>query len=139
MDTLIADLKQAFRMMRQSPGFTVTAVSVLALGIAANIAIFSVVNTVLLKPLPYPQSDRLVYLMNTSPQGSGPGASIPRFNIWRRQTQVLEAIAAYDGGGPGLNLSGGDRPEQLKGIHVSSEFFRLFGASTILGRTFTEE
>src|SRR6185369_9240161 len=87
----------------------------------------------------YPQSARLVYLMNTSAQGAGAGASIPRFNVWRRQTQVLEAVAAYDGGGPGLNLSGGDRPEQLKGIHVSADFFRLFGATTVRGRTFTDE
>jgi predicted permease len=139
METLLADLKHAFRMLRQSPGFTATAVSVLALGIAANTAIFSVINAVLLKPLPYPQPDRIVYLMNTAPQGSGRGASIPRYNVWRRQTQVLEDVAAFDNGGPGLNLTGGDRPEQLKGIHVSHEFFRLFGASTILGRTFTPE
>src|SRR5262245_12199831 len=119
-------------MLRQSPGFTATAVSVLALGIGANTAIFSVINTVLPKPLPYPQPDRLVYLMNTSPQGAGPGASVPRYNIWRRQTNVLEDVAAYDNGGPGLNIGGGDRPEQLKGIHVSREFFRLFGAGTIL-------
>jgi len=139
METLIADIKQAFRMFRQSPGFTATAVSALALGIGANTAIFSVINTVLLMPLPFPAPDRIVVLMNTSPQGSGPGASVPKYNLWRRQTNVLEDIAAYDTGGPGLNLSGGDRPEQLKGIHVSYEFFHLFGATPILGRTFTAD
>ena len=135
----LADVKHAFRMFRQSPGFTATAVSAIALGIGANTAIFSVINAVILKPLPFPDADRIVILMNSSPQGSGPAASVPKFNVWRRQTQVLEDVAAYDTGGPGLNLSGGDRPEQVKGIHVSREFFKLFGAQTILGRAFTAE
>jgi len=133
------DLKHAFRMLRQSPGFTATAIAALALGIGANTAIFSVVNTVLLKPLAFPDPERIVALMNSSPEGSFPAASVPKYNTWRRQTQVLEDISAYDTGGPGLNLSGGDHPEQLKGIHVSYEFFRLFGAQPALGRTFTAE
>ena len=133
------DLKHAIRMLRQSPGFTATAISALALGIGANTAIFSVVNTVLLKPLAFPEPDRIVALMNASPQGSGPAASVPKYNTWRRQTQVLEDVSAYDTGGPGLNLGGGDHPEQLKGIHVSHEFFHLFGAQTAIGRTFTAD
>ncbi|HUK16285.1 MAG TPA: ABC transporter permease [Bryobacteraceae bacterium] len=139
METLIADLKQALRRLRQSPGFLAAAVAALALGIGANTAIFSIVDTVLLKPLPYPQPERIVVLMNSSPQGSGPAASVTKYNNWRRQTKVLEQVAAYDTGGPGLNMSGGGRPEQLKGIHVSREFFPLFGATTVLGRTFTAE
>jgi hypothetical protein len=139
MQTLAADLKHAFRILRQSPGFTAAAISALALGIGANTAIFSVVNTVLLRPLSFPQPDRIVVLMNSSPQGSGPGASVPKFNIWRRQTNVLEDISAFDTGGPGLNIGGGERPEQVKGIHVSKDFFHLFGAQTVLGRTFTAE
>ena len=137
MDTMLKDLKHAIRMLRQSPGFAVTAISALALGIGANTAIFSVVNTVLLKPLPYPQPDRIVQLMNATPDGDFPGASVPKYNVWRAQTQVLEDVAAYDAGGPGINMSGGDRPEQLKGIHVSNEFFHLFGAQVTLGRTFS--
>jgi len=139
METLLADLKQALRLLRQSPGFTATAVAALALGIGANTAIFSVIDSVLLMPLPFPSPGRLVVLMNTSPEGSGPAASVPKYNVWRRQTQVLEDIAAYDTGGPGINLTGSERPEQLKGIHVSYEFFHLFGAPVILGRTFTAE
>ena len=139
MDTLLKDLKHALRMLRQSPGFTVTAIAALALGIGANTAIFSVINTVLLKPLPYPEPDRIVELMNATPQGNFPGASVPKYNIWRAQTQVLEDVAAFDSGGPGINVSGGDRPEQLKGIHVSYEFFDLFGARPVLGRTFSKE
>jgi len=137
METLAADLKHAFRVLRKGPGFTAAAVGALALGIGANTAIFSVVNTVLLKPLAFPDAGRIVVPMNRGPQGSSPAASVPKYNIWRRQTQVLEDVSAYDTGGPGLNLSGGDRPEQLKGIHVSHEFFHLFGAKVALGRTFT--
>src|SRR6266404_4860886 len=139
METLLNDLKHAFRMLRRSPGFTATAILALALGIGANTAIFSVVNAALLKPLPFPEADRIVQLMNSSPQGNFPGASVPKYNVWRGQNQVLQDIAAYDTGGPGINISGGDRPEQVKGIHVSYEFFHLFGAPVALGRTFTAE
>ena len=137
METFLKDLRHALRYLRQSPGFTATAIAALALGIGASTAIFSVVNAVLLQPLPFPEPDRIVMLMNASPQGNYPSASVPKYNVWRRQTRVLEDIAAFDTGGPGINLTG-DRPEQVKGIHVSREFFHLFGAQTILGRTFTE-
>jgi predicted permease len=137
--TLASDLKHAFRTFRKSPGFTATAVAAIAMGIGCNTAIFSVVDAVLLKPLPFPEAERIVVLMNTSLQGSGPAASVPKYNVWRAQTQALEDVAAYDTGGPGLNMSGGDHPEQIKGIHVSHEFFRLFGAQPVIGRTFTPE
>ena len=139
MDTLINDLKHTIRMLRRTPGFTVTAITALALGIGANTAIFSVVNAVLLKPLPYPDPDRIVQLMGVSPQGSFAAASVPLYNVWRAQTQILQDVAAYDTGGPGINIVGGDRPEQVKGIHVSHEFFRLFGVPITLGRAFTPD
>ncbi len=139
MKTLLDDLKYALRMLRRSPGFAVTAVAVLALGIGANTAIFSVVNTVFLKPLPFPQPERIVQILLSSPQGNVPAASVPKYNVWRRQTQAFEDVTAYDTGGPGINVTGGDRPEQLQGIHVSHEFFNLFGAPIALGRAFTSE
>src|SRR3954469_4994902 len=79
MTDLLRDARHSFRMFRQSPGFTIAAVAALALGIAANTAIFSVVNTVLLKPLTYPDPDRIVQFLLTSPQGKGAGASVPKF------------------------------------------------------------
>jgi len=138
LETLLKDIRHSLRVLRRSPGFSATAIAVLALGIAASTAIFSVVNTVLLEPLPFPDPDRIVVLENWSPEGSGPAASVPKYNVWRRQTNVLTDIAAYDTGGPGINLSG-DMPEQVKGVHVSREFFHLFGIPTVLGRTFTAE
>jgi hypothetical protein len=139
MDALLTDVRQTLRMLRRSPVFTLTALAALALGIGANTAIFSVVDAVLLKPLPYPDPDRIVQLVGVTPQGSFAIASVPTYNIWREQTQVLEDVAAYDNGGPGINIGGGDRPEQVKGIHVSREFFRLFGVPVPLGRPFTAE
>src|SRR5262249_31075717 len=131
--------RQSLRMLAKNPGFTAAAVSALALGIGANTAIFSVINTVLLRPLPFPDPDRIVAVRWGGPQGNSTGASVPKYNAWRRQTQVLEDVAAYDANGPGLNLTGTGRPEQLKGIHVSYEFFHLFGAVPAAGRTFTAE
>lgn len=137
METLLQDLRHTLRLLRRSPGFTATAIFALALGIGANTAIFSVVYAVLLKPLPFPDPDRIVLLMNTSPEGSFAAASAAKYNLWRVQTQIFEDVAAYDLGGPGINLTGGDRPEQVKGLHVSHEFFRLFGATLAHGRFFT--
>ena len=139
LEVLLQDIRYAGRMLRRSPGFTATAIAALALGIGANTAIFTVVNTVLLQPLAYPEPDRLVQLELSSPQGNGNITSIPKFNVWREQTQVFQDVAAYDLGGPGVNLTGGDRPEQLKGVHVSAEFFPLFGARVVAGRTFSAE
>ena len=132
------NFKHALRMFRANPGFTFAAVAALALGIGINTAIFTVVDTVLLKPLTYPDADRMVEFLLTSPQGNGAIASIPKFFQWRQQTSVFQDVAAYDFGGPGFNLTG-DRPEQVHGIHVTEAFFRLFGASPMLGRTFTPQ
>lgn len=132
------DLRYAFRMLIANPAFTITAIAALALGIGANTAIFTVVNTVLLKPLSYPEPDRIVQLMNKVPDGEFAGASPTKFNNWRAQTNVLQDVSAYDFGGPGFNLTGAV-PEQVHGIHVSEPYFRLFGAPVMLGRTFTPQ
>src|SRR5258708_21179402 len=120
-------IRFASRTLRPSPGFMTTAILALALGIGANTAIFTVVNTVLLQPLAYPEPERLVQLEWKVPQGNQNITSIPKFMVWREQTQVFQDVAAYDMGGPGVNLTGGDRPEQLKGVHVSAGCFWGFG------------
>lgn len=139
----IEDLRREFsfalRALGKTPGFAVIAVLVIAIGIGVNTAVFSVINTVLLKPLNYPNPQALVSLMNTSPQGSFPGASIPRFSLWRQQTGIFQQVAAYDFGGAGLNITGGDHPQQVEGVHVSADYFAMFGAPVAAGRTFTAE
>jgi len=138
MENLIADLRHALRVFWKSPGFTAIAIAALALGIGANTAIFSVINVVLLKPLPYPEPGRLMQLGRLFPNGVGNSSSVPKFNTWKKN-DVFEAITAYDFAGPGMNIGGRDRPEQVKGIHISAEYFRVFGATPAIGRTFTSQ
>src|SRR5450755_2457408 len=138
-ETLLQDVRYAARTLSKSAGFTATALAALALGIGANTAIFSVVNAVLLKPLPYPNPDRIVQLFVTSPNGPGYGGSIAKFNVWRRQTQVFQVVAAYEYNSAGFNLTGGAYPAQIRGIRVSADYFRLFGAPVTEGRTFTAD
>src|SRR5262245_21484977 len=137
LDTVLRDVRHAFRTFRHNPAFALAAIAALTLGISVNTAIFSVVNAVLLRPLPYPDPDRIVFFMNTSPNGSNPAASPAKFPDWREQDQVVEAVSGFNSGI--MNYTGGTFPEQLRSGRVSAEFFRLFGAPTILGRTFTAE
>jgi putative ABC transport system permease protein len=131
-----ADLKHALHIFVKNPGFTIAVVAALALGIGADTAIFSVVNAVLLKPLSYPEPDRIVQLLCTGPDGEGPCGSATKLHLWQEQTSVFQDVTGYDGGG-GMNLTGGI-PEQVHGEHVTEQFFRVFGAQFVLGRGFTQ-
>jgi predicted permease len=135
---MLQDIRYALRQLRKSLGFTLTAVLTLALGIGANTAIFTVVNTVLLKPLAYPDADRIVQLITIYSGGNSPVGSIPKFHNWQHQTSIFKEVAAYDFAGPGFNITG-DHPEQVHGLHVTEGYFRLFGAPVMLGRTFTPQ
>ena len=137
MEAFFKDLKHSLRMFRRSPGFTIAAVAALTLGIGTNTAIFSVVNAVLLKPVPFPNPDRLVMFLNTSPGESGPAASPAKFAHYSAQTSVVEDVTAFRDGI--VNLTGGDTPEQLVSSQVSANYFRLFGAPIILGRGFAPD
>jgi len=138
VSSLWNDIRHSLQMFIKNPGFTITAVAALALGIGANTAIFSVVNAVLLKPLTYPDADRMVEFLAPSSVLANDLASIPEFHFYQRQTSIFQDVAAYDIAGPGFNLTG-DRPEQLHGIHVTEGYFRLYGAPVMLGRTFTPQ
>ncbi|MGE5100947.1 MAG: ABC transporter permease [Deltaproteobacteria bacterium] len=135
MEHFVQDLKYSLRMLRQQPAFTFAAVAALALGIGATTAVFSVVNAILLRPFPYPDPDRIVLFMNTSPNGSGPAASPAKFAFWQRQTDVVQDASAVRT--VIVNYTGGDTPEQVNSGQVSAPFFRLLGATTVLGRTFS--
>ena len=131
-------LSFTLRQLRRSPAFTTAAIAALALGIGANTAIFSVVNTVLLKPLTYPNADRMVdFLAHTSGLANNLH-NIPEFHFFQRQASIFKDVVAYDNAGPGFNLTGG-RPEQVHGIHVTEDYFRVYGAPLALGRTFTPQ
>ncbi len=135
----IADIRHALRMFFRNPGFTLAVVSALALGIGADTAIFSVVNAVLLKPLTYPQPDRIVQFLHTYRGDQGDAsASVTDFHVWQEQSNVFQDVAAYNGTGIGLNLTGGI-PEQIHGVHVTGDYFQLFGARMLLGRIFTPQ
>jgi putative ABC transport system permease protein len=138
MGDLWSDVRYSLQMFVKNPGFTFAAVAALALGIGANTAIFTVVNAVLLKPLTYPDADRIVEIELSGPDGNFPGASIPEFQNYQQQTSIFQEVAAHDSAGPGFNLTG-DRPQQIHGIHVTEGYFRLFGAPVMLGRTFTQQ
>ncbi|HEY7498856.1 MAG TPA: ABC transporter permease [Vicinamibacterales bacterium] len=137
MDAFLNDLKQSLRMFWQSRAFTAAAVSALALGIGANTAIFSVVNAVLLRPMTYPDADRLVILQTTSNQGPAGGAGSPaKFQHLREQSDVVREVSAFNQGV--VNYTGGEVPEQLRSGRVSRDFFSLFGTRVLMGRTFNE-
>jgi putative ABC transport system permease protein len=131
-------LKYAVRSLIKNPRFSLVAIAALALGIGVNAAIFSVINVVLLQPLPYPDASRLVRVCREFPGGVGCAESIPKY-LNAAKAQSMDAITAYDFAGPGLNLSGGGLPRQIKGIHVSASYFRVFGATQAIGRTFTDD
>ena len=137
MATFATDLRYSLRMMRSSPGFTAAAVAALALGIGANTAIFTVVNSVMLEPLPYPQSERLVRVGRQYPDGFSPSNSIPKYMVWR-QNSVFESMTLYDFGALSMNLGADERTEPVKGMHVSRDFFHVFGVQPAFGRTFAE-
>jgi putative ABC transport system permease protein len=137
MSILFADLNYAFRTLRSNTGFTAVAVAALALGIGANTAIFTVVDGVMLAPLPYPQADRLVRLGRKFPAGNGYSNSIPKYMVWRRN-DVFESMTLYEQGGLGMNLGSTDHPEQAKASHVSKDFFHVFGTPPAFGRTFSD-
>src|SRR5262249_29046302 len=134
MQTILQDLRYGLRMLAKKPGFAVVAVFTLALGIGANSAIFSVVNGVLLRPMPLEAPDRLIKIWESLPSGGQGTASAPNLRDWREQNTVFNGIAAYQFSN--FNLRGQESPEQLSGATVSPNFFDVVGVRPRLGRAF---
>ena len=137
MFTLLRDLRHSLRALRKMPGFTIVALLVLALGIGANTAIFSVVNSVLLRPLPYPGSDRLTMIWETDLKDGvkREGPSGPNFLDWKEQSQSFEEMALLEVGTG--TVTGEGEAEQVVGLRVTTNFLTMLGARTVLGRGFT--
>ena len=131
------DVKFGIRQLVKTPGFTLTAVLTLALGIGANTAIFSVINAVLLQPLPYPESERLVWLSERSPNFPTMSISYPNFTDWRTQQGVFEHIGVYNWGS--YNLTGKGEPQRLTGVRISADALTALRAQPAIGRVFNND
>ena len=142
MTTLLQDLKYALRVLLKSPGFSLAAVIVLALGIGANTAIFSVVNAVLLRPLPYPDPSRIMQVWHVPPPKSFSGVtwfavSPANYLDWRTRNHLFEQLAAY--GFEGFSFAGKDGPEAIQAAAVAPDFFTVLRVRPSLRRLFTTE
>ncbi|HET9283427.1 MAG TPA: ABC transporter permease [Candidatus Angelobacter sp.] len=140
MITLFQDIRFGLRMLRKSPGFTVIALITLALGIGANTAIFSIVNAVLLKPLPYPQPDRLVFMTSAFTRNGiarNFATSYPDFLDWRATAKSFNGMASYHS--DSFTLTGTAEPLHVSGVTVAGDFFSTLGVQPLLGRGFTQE
>lgn len=135
--TLWQDIRYAARMLLKNPGVTIIVIIALALGIGANTAIFSVVNTVLLRPLPYPESERLVFLNEKSPVLDEMSISYPNFLDWRSQNQTFEKMGVYNRAS--YNLTGTGEAERIVTGQVSADLFSVLRVNAALGRVFTNE
>jgi putative ABC transport system permease protein len=134
---LLRDLQYACRTLAKSPGFTVVSLLTLAIGIGANTAIFSFVDSALLKPLPYPDADRIVRVLEKPPGFPRNGIATLNFLDWKNQNTVFEYMAAQTGGPS--TLTGFGEPVQLRGARVSASYFNIFGIKAVLGRTFAPD
>jgi putative ABC transport system permease protein len=139
MQTFLSDIRYAFRMIAKQPGFAALAILAFALGIGANVAIFSVVNAVLLRPLPYPNSERLINIRERTPTFPGGSVSYPNFLDWRASQHTFTDLALFRR--ESYNLSGekgGTAPERIGGCRVTANFLTVLGVPPQLGRDFTE-
>src|ERR1700723_955639 len=137
LEKLFQDLRYSVRILRKSPGFTAVVVLILALGIGANTAIFTPVDTVLLRPLPYKDASRLVWATEHFPSDAGAAAIVlsPDFMAWKDNNHVFEQVGASDGEGDS-NLTGAGQAVRVSVIHVTTNYFPMLGVRPFLGRTF---
>src|SRR5580658_5696739 len=136
VEDFLTDVRYGLRGLRKNPGFTVVAILTLALGFGANTAIFSVVNAVLLRPLPFQHANRLVRAFGTFPISNESDVSPPDFLDYRAQNHVFDHLEGLIDGNTIFNLAGRDKPTQVKGTVVTAGFFDVLGVQPLLGRTF---
>src|SRR5258706_8155710 len=136
LETFFQDLRFSFRMLRKNPGFTVVVLLTLALGIGATTAIFSVVYGVLLRPLPYTDSSRIMALFEVNSKGGWSHLADPNFDDFRDQNRSLQTIAKYQNSGD-VSVSGASQPTRVAATSVSPDFLKIFGVQPILGRDFS--
>ena len=134
MGALLQDIGYGLRLCRRNPGFTAVAILALGIGIGANTAIFSVVDGVLLRPLPYPEPDRLIMVYEKEPDFSRTSVSYENFLDWRRDNRLFADLASFRG--DDMNFTGSGQPEHLSGEYVSYSLFSVLGVRPLLGRTF---
>ena len=134
---MIQDLIYGLRWLRKNPGFTVLSVLMLAVGIGVNTAMFSVINGVLLKPLPYPEPDRIVWMTESGPEVQNRHVSYPNFVDWRARNTVFESMSTFRGWS--VNLTGTDKPEALMARIITADYFRVMRTTPLLGRDFNAE
>lgn len=139
LETCWQDSRYAMRVFRKNPGFTAIALLTLTLGLGINCAIFTVVNAVLLQPLPYPDSKRLVLIERHLPEITIPASSVTKFLFWREHSRSFESMTGYSSSSSGVNLTGAGEPVHLRSVRVSADFFHTLGVQPMLGRSFTEE
>src|SRR4051794_33966812 len=135
MQTLWQDLRYGARMLRRQPGFTLVAVLTLAIGIGANTAIFSVVNAVLLRPLPYAEADRLVWLAERHEEIATRWISYPNFLDWQSRSRSFEAMATIRG--LQMTMTGSGDAQAINARQVTADYFRVMRAEPLLGRSFS--
>jgi putative ABC transport system permease protein len=131
---MLHDLRCAIRLLRDRRGYSAVAIATIALAIGANTAMFSFVNGILLRPLPYPESDRIVRVLEKLPTGGVNSVSTLNYLDWTNQNAVFEYMAAEVGWR--ATLTSGDEPVSIQGVRVSARYFDIFGVKPALGRTF---
>jgi predicted permease len=139
LEDFARDVRFALRTLAKSPGFAAVTVLTLATGIGANTAIFSVVNSVLLRPLPFPHPDRIVQVLKQYKDRAGSSVSVPLFNYWRDHNQVFDSVAAFDILPVGFNLAKSGEADRVPGVRVTAGFFQVLGIRPALGREFVPE
>src|SRR3989440_6098590 len=133
------NFRLALRQLTKNPGFTLVAVLTLALGIGANTAIFSIVNAVLLRPLPYPDADRIMVLNESSGPGQDYSVALPDYLDWQKENTVFEHLAATHKESRNLSGISGREPERISCASVTRNFFNIVGLPPEIGRTFSED